>query len=280
MITRSRVDSIHFCFAKTLTTNGLIKPQNFLWLAIATSPLMVSDCAAIVSNHMSGLLTKQQRAQIGRKIWQNECGGTIEGLTCWNKGESFASLGVGHFIWCSRKNSCPFSQTFPSFIRYLDKHGVAHPRWLTAQTSCPWKNRKEFRAALQSKKMQEVRQLLIDTIDLQISFLIERLEKALPRMLQATSKRAHTKEQFVRLAKTSRGLYALIDYVNFKGEGLPPSTDWGLLQVIEQMHGSDPKTAPRDFANTAQRLLAKRANARGEEHWLAGWQKRVNSYVS
>ncbi|MEA3211856.1 MAG: hypothetical protein QOE70_4913 [Chthoniobacter sp.] len=37
--------------------------------------------------------------EIGRRVWQNECGGTREGLTSWNADESFASLGIGHFIW-------------------------------------------------------------------------------------------------------------------------------------------------------------------------------------
>jgi hypothetical protein len=44
-------------------------------------------------------LTAAQKASIGRKIWQNESGGTVEGLTAWNVGEEFPSLGIGHFIW-------------------------------------------------------------------------------------------------------------------------------------------------------------------------------------
>lgn len=39
--------------------------------------------------------------KIGEKIWKNECAGSIEGLTNWKKGENFASLGIGHFIWYS-----------------------------------------------------------------------------------------------------------------------------------------------------------------------------------
>ena len=31
--------------------------------------------------------------RIGKRIWQNECGGTVEGLTSWSTGEDFASLG-------------------------------------------------------------------------------------------------------------------------------------------------------------------------------------------
>ncbi|RYD29224.1 MAG: hypothetical protein EOP87_18635, partial [Verrucomicrobiaceae bacterium] len=44
-------------------------------------------------------LSGAQKAAIGRKIWQNESGGTVNGLTAWNGGEGFPSLGIGHFIW-------------------------------------------------------------------------------------------------------------------------------------------------------------------------------------
>jgi hypothetical protein len=225
-------------------------------------------------------LSAQQRLLIGRKIWQNECGGTIEGLTSWNKGEAFASMGIGHFIWCARNNACPFSQTFPSFIRYLEQHKVALPSWLTAHTLCPWKTRAEFRAAHNSARMKQIRELLIDTIDLQISFIIERLEIALPRILHAARDTAHARAQCIRLGKTAGGLYAMIDYVNFKGEGLIANAQWGLLQVIERMHGSDPRTAPADFASNARTILTERANNRNEQHWLAGWERRLASYIS
>jgi hypothetical protein len=36
--------------------------------------------------------------KIGKRVWQNECNGTVSGLTSWNQGEDFASLGIGHFI--------------------------------------------------------------------------------------------------------------------------------------------------------------------------------------
>jgi hypothetical protein len=48
---------------------------------------------------LNEILTQEQAQTIGRQIWKNECGGTQEGLTSWNKGEEFPSLGIGHFIW-------------------------------------------------------------------------------------------------------------------------------------------------------------------------------------
>ena len=36
-------------------------------------------------------LSDSQAEKIGRRLWQNESGGTIAGLTAWNSGEDFAS---------------------------------------------------------------------------------------------------------------------------------------------------------------------------------------------
>ena len=44
-------------------------------------------------------LSDAQALEIGRRIWKNESGGTVSGLTAWNAGEQFASLGIAHFIW-------------------------------------------------------------------------------------------------------------------------------------------------------------------------------------
>ena len=90
--------------------------------------------------------------------------------------------------------------------------------------------------------MKQLRIFLVDTIDLQADFLVERLHEALPKMLAAASdeKRRQVEEQFNRLAGSAQGCYALIDYVNFKGEGVLLTEryrgrGWGLLQVLEGM---------------------------------------------
>jgi hypothetical protein len=82
-----------------------------------------------------------------------------------------------------------------------------------------------------------------------------------------------------------RGCYALIDYVNFKGEGIL-STEryqghgWGLLQVLEHM--SDDGSATQSFAAAAAAVLRERVrNAPPERHearWLPGWLNRVATY--
>ena len=233
-------------------------------------------------------LSDRELAAIGRRIWQNECGGTREGLTSWNAGEDFASLGIGHFIWYPRGVSGPFEESFPALVRYLAENGVKLPAWLKPGAACPWRTRAEFQAAAKGKQMTELRDLLAATVTLQSRFLARRMEQALPKLLAAAApnRREHVRKQFARLAATAKGTFALIDYVNFKGEGTNPKEryngeGWGMLQVIEGME--DEGSAARAFADSAARVLARRVKnsppERDEIKWLPGWVRRVLAYA-
>ncbi|NBV84787.1 MAG: hypothetical protein EBS01_00640 [Verrucomicrobia bacterium] len=224
---------------------------------------------------------------VGKRIWQNEADGKVEGLTAWNVGESFASLGIGHFIWYPAGEKGPFEESFPSLLHFLKVEGVRLPEWLVPGMPCPWRTRSEFEADMGSTRMRELRTLLASTISQQSLFLAQRLERALPGMLDAlpTERKAVLRERFERLAATSAGRFALIDYVNFKGEGTNPKErykdcGWGLLQVLEGMSGSG---TPADFSQSAAAVLSRRVqNAppeRGEQRWLPGWLNRVKSYA-
>ena len=94
-------------------------------------------------------------------------------------------------------------------------------------------------------------------------------------------------ERFHRLANRGQGCYALIDYVNFKGEGVLPTEryagrGWGLLQVLEGMGGETGASPLGEFADSAERVLRERVKnappARHEERWLPGWLRRVDTY--
>ena len=137
--------------------------------------------------------------------------------------------------------------------------------------------------------MKQLRIFLTDTIDLQADFMVERLREALPRMLVAGSpeRRARIEKNFNRLAGRPQGCYALIDYVNFKGEGVLlteryKGQGWGLLQVLAGMAGENGDSALNEFADSAERVLRQRVqNAppeRNEQRWLPGWLNRVASY--
>jgi hypothetical protein len=139
-----------------------------------------------------------------------------------------------------------------------------------------------------SAKMKELRAFLADTVDLQAEFLAQRLQEALPKMLAEASPdtRGRVEKQFRRVATSSKGRYALIDYVNFKGEGVLHTErykgqGWGLLQVLQEMPEGEGAGAA-DFSRAAAAVLKRRvANSppgRGESRWLGGWLNRVNGY--
>ena len=234
-------------------------------------------------------LSETEANRIGRKIWQNECNGTVAGLTSWNAGENFASLGIGHFIWYPAGAEGPFDESFPKFIAFASRNDAPLPGFLHDRGQhCPWRSRAEFLHAQASAEMRELRQFLVDTIALQSQFMVDRLDKALDKMLAEAGpeQRGKVRENFQRLLATPAGCYALVDYVNFKGEGVLHSEryrgqGWGLLQVLEEMATAtlDPV---QEFARAATAVLTRRVhNAPSERHesrWLAGWLNRVNSY--
>jgi hypothetical protein len=236
-------------------------------------------------------LSHTDAQRIGKRIWQNECNGTISGLTSWNEGEDFASLGIGHFIWYPKGRRGPFEESFPKVVGFISKRGAKLPTLLlrSGEQPCPWNSRVEFLRAQHTPEMNQLRQFLADTIDLQAEFLIARLEGALPKMLDeaAPADRANVQQQFDRVSRTAHGCYALVDYVNFKGEGVLRTEryqgqGWGLLQVLEAMHGTSNAAAVDEFSRAAKTILTRRVhNAPAERHesrWLMGWIRRVNSY--
>ena len=238
-------------------------------------------------------LSRAEAMQIGRKIWKNECGGTISGLTSWNTGENFASLGIGHFIWYPKGVRGPFDESFPDLVRFAAERNAKLPQVVVAnrESGCPWSSRAEFLAASDSAQLTELRQFLADTIDLQADFLVQRLQKALPKMLAEipAAERANVQRQFERVASSSQGCYALVDYVNFKGEGVLDTEryagqGWGLLQVLQGMNGTENgKAAAAEFARSAKAVLTRRVQnsppERKESRWLPGWLQRVATYT-
>ena len=165
-------------------------------------------------------LSDAELERIGRRVWRNECGGTRDGLTSWNAGENFASLGIGHFIWYPKGMRGPFEESFPRLVEFLAKHGAQVPSWLRGE--CPWQSRAEFQADFRSARMNELRDLLAGTVAQQSRFLAQRMEVPCQKMLNEApaSERDIFGAQFQRLAATPAGDVCLIgDYVNFKGEG-------------------------------------------------------------
>jgi hypothetical protein len=228
--------------------------------------------------------------KIGRKIWMNEGLAKTENLTVWNKGEEFASLGIGHFIWYPKSKEGPYTETFPQLIAFLQQEGVEIPDWLQKTPDAPWKSHEAFKYHEQRQDMKELRTLLANTIPEQVRFLIKRLDEALPKMLDtlpSEAEREHVSKQFYRVANAPNGLYALVDYVNFKGEGISATEryqgqGWGLLQVLQKMPGNSANVM-EEFAQAAEFVLTRRIQnsppVRNESRWLKGWKNRIKTYT-
>ncbi len=231
-------------------------------------------------------ISDRQADEIGRRIWKNECAGTISGLTSWNSGEEFPSLGIAHFIWYPAGKRGPFEESFPGLARFLKARGESVADWMLGP--CPWASRGEFCAELKGPRLSALRQLLARTVPLQARFAAGRLDAALPKMLAAAAPgdRPAVEENFRRVAAEPLGYYALMDYVNFKGEGTSlteryAGAGWGLLQVLAGMRTTGP--ALPAFVRSADAALALRVKnsppSRNEAQWLPGWRNRLQTYL-
>lgn len=231
-------------------------------------------------------LSPQQTEQLADFIWQNEGAGKVEYLTTWNVNEDFPSLGIAHFIWYPTKEKGPYKEQFPQLLTFLEDNKVVLPDWLKEADVAPWSSRAHFYASFQQAQLTELRRLLLDTKALQAKFVIKRLQVAIPNILANSSEQERNKIQplFEQLTATPEGVFALLDYVNFKGEGVDSREQyqgqgWGLKQVLLSMPVQSDNLL-RSFAYSADEVLTRRVkNApREESQWLAGWRKRVHSY--
>lgn len=223
--------------------------------------------------------------ELGKRIWANECAGSVQGLVSWNAGEAFPSLGIGHFIWYPAGVREAFDESFPKFVAFARRHGVQVPAFFNGPA--PWPTKAAFLAD-RSGRADAMRRWLAANVNIQTRFIIERSAAALPAMMQASRQPQTVKTNYAALAATPRGMYCLVDYVNFKGEGIKPEErykgqGWGLLQVLENMPPCHPGAdAPAEFSRAAAAVLRRRvANApaeRGEQRWLQGWLNRCATY--
>ncbi len=113
--------------------------------------------------------------------------GTVSGLTSWNEGEEFASLGIGHFIWypagtaravrgeLSRAGRITW-RTIGEAVPGVDARGL--PMEFARGNS--WRRNT-------SDRMEALRNLLAGTTPLQARFLAQRMHDALPKMLAAAA---------------------------------------------------------------------------------------------
>ena len=133
--------------------------------------------------------------------------------------------------------------------------------------------------------------LLSETFPQQTSFIINRFEAALNKIQATLTEHEFSliEEKFYSIANAypPYGMYALIDYVNFKGEGVSVDEQyegqgWGLLQVLTVLPDNNEKIL-EDFISSAKTILQNRVDnapqQRNEEQWLQGWFNRLDTYL-
>ena len=257
--------------------------------ATASPSKIRSSTEKVIKNKANLKITNRELMIIADKIYENETGGKKWDLVSWNSGENFPSLGIGHFIWAKSPGSNGrFGESLPELVNFYRSKGIKVPKVLEQNRYSPWRSRTELLSKRDSgdREIAELIDFFDRTRDTQVLYIFERLENSLEKMLEASYDKENLRYQFYRVANSPNGLYALIDYVNFKGEGLSTSgaynhQGWGLRQVLENMKGrGEGKNALIEFSNSAKYILTKRVqNApKNESRWLAGWTKRTDTY--
>ena len=231
-------------------------------------------------------LSVSETTILANLIWKNEGAGKKQNLTVWNRNENFPSLGIGHFIWYPTKDKGPYIEQFPALLAYIVKNEIQVPNWLLSTQVAPWKNREIFYREFNDKKLMQLRELMQNTVLIQTQFIIKRLEKGIPAILKASNAQQKIKvnKSLSALTATPEGIFALLDYINFKGEGISDTEQyqgygWGLKQVLLAMPEQTDNVL-LSFALAADEMLTRRVkNApRDELGWLKGWRTRVHSY--
>ena len=238
-------------------------------------------------------LNSHELEWLSNRIYSNECNSNFNCLTYWNDGEEFPSLGIGHFIWFHSEQEPGFEETFPQLIEFMRIRNAPIPNWLTEESNLnsPWKSREIFYANFHSTDMVELRNFLAQQKALQVEFIVERFNLTLSQIILdfPTSERTKIDGILRKISSDSNtmGLYALIDYVHFKGSGLSrketyKGQGWGLKQVLHNMLNQP--ASINSFVESAEQILERRVEnaptARNEQRWLAGWHKRLQTYLS
>lgn len=262
------------------------------------STLLLPSLLLIATTKALGFenLTNDHACWIANKIYYNECRQEPQCLVAWNEGEAFPSLGIGHFIWYPHSphaTAPPFQESFPKLIQFMRERNIELPQWLDKLDpfTAPWQNREDFLKRELSPEVVELKQFLFATQRTQTQFLIRRSQEALKKILinSPPDNRKALIFFMTDLTQNPQGIYAVVDYVNFKGEGLNASErynrqGWGLMQVLENaITQPDELSSIERFSRAATQTLERRASNAPNDiertRWLNVWKKRINTYT-
>ena len=223
--------------------------------------------------------------RLARGILQNETGCRENSFTFWKNTEPFPSLGLLHAIWYPTGAQSQLTESFPPLIKFLRTEIQRYPhfptripQWLDAENigPSPWQNKQEFdlasknaealrraddlsslrslnpRAYTQAVQYRELHDFLRHpaVLALQARYAAHRMQRSLYNILAAAESGNQTQHIYIqlqRLTTTEEGIFSLIDYINFKGEGINPGEvtaighhAWGLRTVLENLRKQTP----------------------------------------
>lgn len=184
-------------------------------------------------------------------------------------------------------------------IQFMREKNIVLPKWLNTLDpfAAPWSSREDFLKQEQTTEVVELKQFLFATQTTQTQFLILRTQHALEQIIASSPAeiRSPLKRFINELTQNTQGIYAVVDYVNFKGEGLNPNErynhqGWGLMQVLEAAIAVETAKGRADkissierFSLAATQILELRAknapNPIERTRWLDVWKKRINTYT-
>ena len=234
---------------------------------------------------------------IATGIFKNETGGQVDKLTYWGDGEDFPSMGIGHFIWFPEGVDAPFDEQFPGMVAFVAERSgndIEMPAWLRQLDpfDAPWSSKQQFDEDWSSAELSELRQWLWDTRSYQARYIVSAFTKRWRDVELPLGQKQRYNRLLQALMASREGLFAVIDYYNFKGLGTNPreryqGEGWGLLQVLQTMvdtpvEAGDCVDQLRRFTGAAAGRLRLRVQLsppeRNEARWLEGWLKRLDRY--
>ena len=268
-----------------------------LFLAFLFFPRPESDSKQTEAKQEMALefpeLSDADYAWIASRIFQNETGGQTRLLTYWGEGEDFPSFGIGHFIWFPNGVDAPFDETFPAMASFVDGQGVQLPAWMRSLEpfDAPWASKQAFDNNWSTIEMTELRIWLEQSGHLQARFIVSAFEQRWQDVELPDEQKTRLTVLLQKLVASAGGLFAVIDYFNFKGLGDNPreryqGEGWGLVQVLGAMQTPSPdgKDLVSNFRDAAANRLTMRVElsppGRNEKRWLEGWLARLDGYDS
>lgn len=218
---------------------------------VAKVPSNIPEAKAAPKTDVPFVMTDEEREKFAGLLQGRE-GRTME----WDSatGESFPSIGIGHYSWYPRTvndTDAKKVESFPLYISFMEKNcGLAIPSYLLAEVTepdptdakktvkvkrlladAPWNDKAAFdKALLNPKSIASQLKTFLEQKNnkiCQVKFQEARLAESIEKMKLKYTPISHP--QFAPyiegLLKTRPGFFAALDYVNFKGDGTDVTFD-------------------------------------------------------